>query len=235
MRRSRRPHRWKFEWMWLNQRCVRHLHGRPLDWLARFTSRPRLIRWLFRKYLNVAPPAYALPAPSRCRAGGLASRPSRSRRSRTRATIASTARMTPAVVGAGRCPRASSSRRGGGDRRDPERERERAPEDQARHDGADAEAEHGEPAHVVGQPRHDHQQQHRAERDPEQRDADEPARGAVGLGVGSMTPLANSIAITITTEIAISRVVRGGVVSDLTPREFASPFSPALDGRRPPV
>ena len=57
-------HRWKFEWMWLNQRCVRHLHGRPLDWLARFTSRPRLIRWLFRKYLNVAPPSFALPAPS---------------------------------------------------------------------------------------------------------------------------------------------------------------------------
>ena len=57
-------HRWKFEWMWLNQRCVRHLHGRPLDWLARFTSRPRLIRWLFRKYLNVAPPEFALPAPA---------------------------------------------------------------------------------------------------------------------------------------------------------------------------
>jgi flavin-dependent dehydrogenase len=56
-------HRWKFEWMWLNQRAVRHLHGRPLDWLARFTSRPRLIGWLFRKYLNVAPPEFALPAP----------------------------------------------------------------------------------------------------------------------------------------------------------------------------
>src|SRR5215218_1455064 len=56
-------HRWKFEWMWLNQRCVRHLHGRPLDALARFTSRPRVIHWLFRKYLNVAPPSYALPAP----------------------------------------------------------------------------------------------------------------------------------------------------------------------------
>ena len=60
-------HRWKFEWMWLNQRCVRHLHGRPLDWLARFTSRPRLIRWLFRKYLNLAPPSYALPAPPAAR------------------------------------------------------------------------------------------------------------------------------------------------------------------------
>jgi flavin-dependent dehydrogenase len=56
-------HRWKFEWMWLNQRAVRHLHGRPLDWLARFTSRPRLIQFLFRKYLNVAPSSFALPAP----------------------------------------------------------------------------------------------------------------------------------------------------------------------------
>jgi flavin-dependent dehydrogenase len=57
-------HRWKFEWMWLNQRAVRHLHGRPLDALARLTSRPRLIAWLFRKYLNVAPPEFALPAPA---------------------------------------------------------------------------------------------------------------------------------------------------------------------------
>jgi menaquinone-9 beta-reductase len=56
-------HRWKFEWMWLNQRAVRHLHGRPLDWLAHFTSRPRVTHYLFRKYLNLAPPSYALPAP----------------------------------------------------------------------------------------------------------------------------------------------------------------------------
>jgi menaquinone-9 beta-reductase len=58
-----RAHRWKFEWMWLNQRAVRHLHGRPLDGLARLTSRPRLTGWLFGKYLNVAPPSFALPAP----------------------------------------------------------------------------------------------------------------------------------------------------------------------------
>jgi flavin-dependent dehydrogenase len=56
-------HRWKFEWMWLNQRAIRHLHGRPLDWVARFTSRPRLMRFLFRRYLNLAPPESALPAP----------------------------------------------------------------------------------------------------------------------------------------------------------------------------
>jgi flavin-dependent dehydrogenase len=56
-------HRWKFEWMWLNQRAVRHLHGRPLDRLARFTSRPRVTHFLFRKYLNLAPASFALPAP----------------------------------------------------------------------------------------------------------------------------------------------------------------------------
>jgi len=60
-------HRWKFEWMWLNQRAIRHLHGRPLDWVARFTSRPRLMRFLFRRYLNLAPPGYALPAPPAAR------------------------------------------------------------------------------------------------------------------------------------------------------------------------
>jgi flavin-dependent dehydrogenase len=56
-------HRWKFEWMWLNQRAIRHLHGRPLDWVARFTSRPRLMGFLFRRYLNLAHPGFALPAP----------------------------------------------------------------------------------------------------------------------------------------------------------------------------
>jgi flavin-dependent dehydrogenase len=56
-------HRWKFEWMWLNQRAIRHLHGRPLDWVARFTSRPRLMGFLFRRYLNLAHPSFALPAP----------------------------------------------------------------------------------------------------------------------------------------------------------------------------
>jgi len=61
-------HRWKFEWMWLNQRAIRHLHGRPLDWLARFTSRRRVIHYLFRKYLNVAPASFALPAPPQVRA-----------------------------------------------------------------------------------------------------------------------------------------------------------------------
>jgi flavin-dependent dehydrogenase len=60
-------HRWKFEWMWLNQRSVRHLHGRPLDLLAHFTARRRITHWLFRKYLNVAHPSFALPAPRAAR------------------------------------------------------------------------------------------------------------------------------------------------------------------------
>ncbi|MGH2969933.1 MAG: NAD(P)/FAD-dependent oxidoreductase [Solirubrobacteraceae bacterium] len=57
-------HRWKFEWMLLNQRAVPLLHGRPLDAIARLSSRPRLTRWLFRKYLNLAPASFALPAPA---------------------------------------------------------------------------------------------------------------------------------------------------------------------------
>jgi flavin-dependent dehydrogenase len=61
-------HRWKFEWMWLNQRAVRHLHGWPLDWLARFSSRRRVTHLLFRKYLNVAPASFALPAPPQVQA-----------------------------------------------------------------------------------------------------------------------------------------------------------------------
>ena len=56
-------HDWKFEWMLYNQRAVRHLHGRPLDTVARLASRRRIGHWLFSKYLNVASPSFALPAP----------------------------------------------------------------------------------------------------------------------------------------------------------------------------
>jgi flavin-dependent dehydrogenase len=56
-------HRWKFEWMYRNQQAIRHLHGRPLDFTNRFASRPRAGRWLFNKYLNLAHPSFALPAP----------------------------------------------------------------------------------------------------------------------------------------------------------------------------
>ena len=67
-------HRWKFEWMWLNQRAVRHLHGRPLDWLARFTSRPRAD--------PLAVPQVPEPRAAGVRAAGAAGGAARARRSR---------------------------------------------------------------------------------------------------------------------------------------------------------
>src|SRR4051794_17657396 len=56
-------HRAKFEAMYLAQQSIRHLHGRPLDSLARAFARPRLAHWGFRHYLDIAPPSFAVPAP----------------------------------------------------------------------------------------------------------------------------------------------------------------------------
>src|SRR4051794_7600674 len=56
-------HRVKFECMLAGQRAVRHLHGRPMDALVRAVSRPGITEWAFRHYLDIAPPAFALPAP----------------------------------------------------------------------------------------------------------------------------------------------------------------------------
>src|SRR4051794_9094194 len=56
-------HRWKFEAMYRAQQSIRHLHGRPLDTLARGFARPRLSRWAFAHYLEIAPPSFAVPAP----------------------------------------------------------------------------------------------------------------------------------------------------------------------------
>src|SRR4051794_12834693 len=56
-------HRVKFEAMYLAQQSIRHLHGRPLDSLARAFARPRLAHWGFRHYLDIAPPSFAVPAP----------------------------------------------------------------------------------------------------------------------------------------------------------------------------
>jgi digeranylgeranylglycerophospholipid reductase len=58
-------HRAKFECMLAAQRAVRHLHGRPMDALARAFARPGLAHWGFRHYLDIAPPEFALPAPPR--------------------------------------------------------------------------------------------------------------------------------------------------------------------------
>jgi flavin-dependent dehydrogenase len=53
-----------FAGMLYAQRAVRHSHGRPLDTLARLFARPRIARWAFRQYLQIAPPSFALPAPA---------------------------------------------------------------------------------------------------------------------------------------------------------------------------
>jgi menaquinone-9 beta-reductase len=57
-------HEWKFAAMLKGQQAVRHSHGRPLDTLARLCARPRIAHWIFREYLGIAPPAFALPAPA---------------------------------------------------------------------------------------------------------------------------------------------------------------------------
>jgi flavin-dependent dehydrogenase len=56
-------HRWKFEAMYAAQQSIRHLHGRPLDGLARLFTRPRVSQWAFAHYLEIAPPSFAVPAP----------------------------------------------------------------------------------------------------------------------------------------------------------------------------
>ncbi|HWK29928.1 MAG TPA: FAD-dependent monooxygenase [Solirubrobacter sp.] len=56
-------HRWKYETIYLAQQSIRHLHGRPVNALARVFSRPRVSHWAFRQYLEIAPPQYAVPAP----------------------------------------------------------------------------------------------------------------------------------------------------------------------------
>ncbi len=56
-------HRWKFEAMFAAQQSIRHLHGRPLDTLSGLFARPRVSRWTFRHYLDIAPPSFAIPAP----------------------------------------------------------------------------------------------------------------------------------------------------------------------------
>src|SRR4051794_8528409 len=56
-------HRWKFQAMYGAQQSIRHLHGRPLDGLTRLFTRPRVSRWTFQHYLEIAPPSFAVPAP----------------------------------------------------------------------------------------------------------------------------------------------------------------------------
>jgi flavin-dependent dehydrogenase len=60
-------HRLKFEAMLAAQQSIRRLHGRPLDALVRGFTRPRAAAWAFDHYLEIAPPAFAVPAPPAAR------------------------------------------------------------------------------------------------------------------------------------------------------------------------
>ena len=37
--------------------------GRPLDQIARVFTRPKVSLWAFQRYLDIAPPSFAVPAP----------------------------------------------------------------------------------------------------------------------------------------------------------------------------
>ena len=49
--------------MYAAQQSIRHLHGRPLDTVTRFFTRPRVSAWAFQHYLEIAPPSLRGPAP----------------------------------------------------------------------------------------------------------------------------------------------------------------------------
>ena len=56
-------HKWSYESMYYVQQSIRHLHGRPLDTVARAFTRRRISLWAFQRYLEIAPPSFAVPAP----------------------------------------------------------------------------------------------------------------------------------------------------------------------------
>jgi flavin-dependent dehydrogenase len=56
-------HARKWQAMFAAQQAVRHLHGPVMDALVRLFGRPGPSLWTFRKYLEIAPPSFALPAP----------------------------------------------------------------------------------------------------------------------------------------------------------------------------
>jgi flavin-dependent dehydrogenase len=62
-------HARKWRALFASQQAIRHLHGAPMDALVRLFGRPRTSLWAFRHYLDLAPPAFALPAPPTARAG----------------------------------------------------------------------------------------------------------------------------------------------------------------------
>jgi hypothetical protein len=65
-------HAAKFRAMFWAQQAVRRLHGPAMDTLVRLYARPRVSRWTFRHYLDIAPPSFALPAPASASASAAA-------------------------------------------------------------------------------------------------------------------------------------------------------------------
>jgi flavin-dependent dehydrogenase len=54
-------HRWAFDWMWRVQSIFSGINRYPaMDTALDVMSRPRLVRWAFTHYLNIAPPSFAL-------------------------------------------------------------------------------------------------------------------------------------------------------------------------------
>ena len=54
-------HRYAFDWLWRVQSLVSGINEYPaMDTALRLTSRPRVVKWLFTHYLNIAPPSFAL-------------------------------------------------------------------------------------------------------------------------------------------------------------------------------
>ena len=58
-------HRWAFDWLWRVQSLFSVVNRYPaMDTTLDVVTRPALIRWLFRHYLNIAPPSFALDGAS---------------------------------------------------------------------------------------------------------------------------------------------------------------------------
>ena len=54
-------HRWAFDWLWRVQCLVSGINKYPaMDTTLDVMSRPKLVRWAFTHYLDIAPPSVAL-------------------------------------------------------------------------------------------------------------------------------------------------------------------------------
>ncbi|WCB94779.1 hypothetical protein DSM104299_03518 [Baekduia alba] len=54
-------HKWAFDWLWRVQTVFSGMNKYPaMDTALELTSGPRAVKWMFRHYLNIAPPSFAL-------------------------------------------------------------------------------------------------------------------------------------------------------------------------------